>query len=305
MVALCVGREASAQKRVLYVNSYHQGYPWSDGEENEAARVFKDAGIELRILRLDTKRHPEETFLKAAGVKLAAEIKEDKPDIVIAADDNAVRLMAASQKDTVLPWIFCGVNWDSKRYGLPFKNTTGIVEVSLVVRVLETLKPFAKGTRIGFLTADSETERTEGGYYKKRLGLHLDREKYVTTLAAWKQEFQRMQSDVDILYVGNYAGIKDWNDGEAASFAAQYGKIPSGTAYDFMMPVAMLGMIKLPEEQGRWAAKQALAVLNGTAPNQIVVSENTDAKVYVNTTLSEKAGIVFDPRLMHRATLVK
>ncbi len=34
--------------------------------------------------------------------------------------------------------------------------------------------------------------------------------------------------------------------------------------YDFMMPYAMLGMTKIPEEQGIWAGKAALEIVKGS-----------------------------------------
>lgn len=48
--------ESFTGKRVLYVNSYHQGYPWSDGISDAIKQVLKPAGVELQIAYMDTKR---------------------------------------------------------------------------------------------------------------------------------------------------------------------------------------------------------------------------------------------------------
>jgi len=58
-------------KKVLYVNSYHKGYPWSDGIEKGIHNILADTAIELKTIYMDTKRNPEEEFIKQAalGVK--------------------------------------------------------------------------------------------------------------------------------------------------------------------------------------------------------------------------------------------
>ncbi len=304
-LAAAAPRAASAAGKVLFVNSYHQGYPWSDGEEAGAAQALAGSGVKLDFFRMDTKRHPEAKWQQEQAQKLRALIDSDKPDVVIAADDNATTVMVKYYKDVPQKWVFCGVNWDASSYGLPFKNTTGINEVALTERLLSSMKQYAKGDRIGFLTVDTETERIEGRWYKKQLGVKLAQERYVKTLAAWKQEFKKMQGEVDLLLLGNYAGINDWNEGEAAGWALEHGRVVSGGMYDFMMPYSMIGMTKLPEEQGIWAGKAALQIVKGADPSSIPVSANKQAGLFLNVKLASKAGIVFKPELVKAAQIIK
>jgi ABC-type uncharacterized transport system substrate-binding protein len=296
---------ASAAGRVLFVNSYHQGYPWSDGEETGAAQALAGSGVKLDFFRMDTKRHPEAKAQEEQAQKLKALIDAEKPDVVIAADDNATRVMVKHYKNSPQRWVFCGVNWDASTYGLPFSNTTGINEVALTERLMASLKTYAKGDRIGFLTVDTETERIEGSWYKKQLGMRLTQERYVKTLADWKKEFVKMQGEVDVLLLGNYAGINDWNEAEAAAWALEHSRIVSGGMYDFMMPYSMIGMTKLPEEQGVWAGKAALQIIKGASPSSIPVSANKQAGLFLNVKLASKAGIVFKPELVKTAQVMR
>ena len=297
--------QSLAGKRVLFVNSYHQGYPWSDGEEAGAAQALAGSGVKLDFYRMDTKRHDGEKFFKDESQKVKALVESSKPDVVVVADDNATKVMVQYFKNTAQPWVFCGVNWDASVYGLPYKNATGVNEVALTVQLLDTLKGYAKGGRIGFLTVDSETERTEGRYYKKQLKIQFAQEKYVKTLADWKDTFKRMQGEVDLLLLGNFAGINDWNEADAAAWALEYGRIPSGGMYDFMMPYTMIGMTKIAEEQGILSGKMVLAILKGASPASIPVAENKQAKLFVNVKLASKAGIVFKPELVRNAEVIK
>jgi ABC-type uncharacterized transport system substrate-binding protein len=309
LLAVASSSPAAAQslsgKKVLFVNSYHQGYEWSDGEEAGAATVLKASGVEMRVFRMDAKRHPEDKAVKEAGLKVKALIESYRPDVVIVADDIATQVMVHDYKNVSLPWVFCGVNWDASHYGLPFKNATGMVEVALLDKLLQNLKGYAKGTRLGFLSSDTETERTEQRAYHQQLKIPFAKEKLVKTFAEWKAAFRSMQGEVDALFLGNFAGINDWNEGEAAAWALAYGKIPSGAMYDFMMPYAMLGMTKIAEEQGIWSAKTALAILKGKSPAAIPIVTNKEAKLFVNVKLASKAGIVFKPELISNAQVIR
>jgi hypothetical protein len=149
-----------ADKKILFVNSYHEGYEWSDGVEAGFQEALADTGIELKFVRLDTKNNPEEAFGKNAGLAAKAEIEAYEPDVVIAVDDNAQKyLVVPYLKDTELPVIFAGVNWDATAYGYPARNVTGMIEVELPAQLVEHLKNYAEGERLGYLTVDSETER--------------------------------------------------------------------------------------------------------------------------------------------------
>ncbi len=295
-----------AGKKVLFINSYHEGYAWSDGEERGARVVLEPAGVKLQYLRMDVKRHQgDSAFAKAAGQKAKAEIEAFKPDVVILSDDPAVQeVLVPFYKSSTLPFVFCGVNWDATRYGLG-KNVTGMLEVSLVKELMAGLKEYAKGGRIGFLTVDSETERIEGPYYKKSLGLAFTSERYVKTAAEWKDAFQKMQGEVDMVLIGNFAGINDWNEADAAAFAMANSRIPSGSIYDFMMPYVMLGYTKISDEQGAFAGTAALEILKGAAPSSIPVAANKKAKILINPRLAAKAGIVFKPELVKVAEVTK
>jgi hypothetical protein len=115
LLLLCFSTLAAAGdlkgKKVLFIDSYHEGYEWSDGITKGVKQVLDGKGIELKIVRMDTKRNGGEEFKKQAGEKAKAAIEEFKPDVVIAADDNASKyIIVPFFKDSPLPFVFCGVN---------------------------------------------------------------------------------------------------------------------------------------------------------------------------------------------------
>ena len=158
-----------AGKKILFINSYHEGYAWSDGVEKGVHNVLDGTGIDLKFVRMDTKRNPDEAFAKKAGEQVKAEVDAFKPDLVIASDDNAQKyVIVPYYKGTNLPVVFAAVNWDASAYGYPTSNVTGMLEVELPGQLIEQLKAYAKGTRLAYLTVDSETERKVVDIYNQR-----------------------------------------------------------------------------------------------------------------------------------------
>lgn len=294
-----------AGKKVVYVNSYHEGYPWSDGIEAGLHEVFDGTGVELKIIRLDTKNNPDEAFGKAAGERAKAEIDAFQPDIVITSDDNAQKyLVVPFLKGTQAPVIFNGVNWDASAYGFPSSNVTGMIEVELPEQVVEQLKAYAQGERIGYLTVDTETERKVVDIYNQRFFAGKMQPYWVTTEDEFKTAFHAAQQEVDILFMGNNAGSDKWNEEAMKQFVLRNTTIPTGSINDWMAPYSLLTLAKSAEEQGIWSAQTALQILDGTPVTDIQVAENKKGEVIVNLELADKLGVVFAPSLLKNAQIL-
>jgi ABC-type uncharacterized transport system substrate-binding protein len=214
-------------------------------------------------------------------------------------------VLEAYYRDASLPFVFCGLNWDPKPYGLPYRNATGMVEVALTPQLIEKLKDYSKGKRVGFLTGENETERAEQRAYREQLKLEFASERFVKTFAEWKAAFQELQGQVDILLLGNFASVSGWSDAEAKAWAEANARIPTGGSYDFVMPYTMLGLVKVGSEQGVHAAKTALAILEGKPPSKLPVVTNKDGQIMLNVRLAAKAGVVFRPELLRNAVVLK
>jgi ABC-type uncharacterized transport system substrate-binding protein len=291
-----------AGKKILFVNSYHEGYEWSDGIETGLEEVLGDTGIELYYVRMDTKNNPEETFGQDAGVKAKSEIEAFKPDVIIAADDNAQKyLVVPYLKKTDTPVVFVGVNWDASAYGYPTDNVTGMIEVELPAQLVDHLKNYAEGERLGYLTVDSETERKVAQIYNERFFDGQMKEYWVKTYDEFKEQFVTAQEEVDILFVGNNAGIDRWDEAEIEAFMTENTKIPTGTINDWLAPYVLITLAKSPEEQGEWSAQAALSILDGTPVSEIPVVENKRGELILNLDIAEQLGVVFSPTLLRNA----
>lgn len=298
--------DAFLGKKIMYVDSYHEGYEWSDGITSGVRSVLDDTGIELRIIRMDTKRNPAEAFKAAGGEKARQEIEAFRPDVLIVSDDNAFKYIVQKfYMNAALPVVFCGLNWDASTYDAPYKNTTGMVEVSLTTRIIDHLRLYAKGDRLGYLSAETETEHKNLEWYKKLFGLNFTKEYFVKDMASWKKAFSALQQETDLVIFENNAGILDWDNAEAAAYAKEHSRVPVGTTNPWTMPESLLGITKVPEEQGIWSAKTALAILAGARPDTIPLVTNKQGRLIVNLTIAEELGIVVAPDVLKNAEIVR
>lgn len=308
-ISVCIGvmgivQHTYATKRVLYIDSYHEGYPWSDIITEGIKSVLDGENVILKIYRMDTKRNNSEAAKKKAALVAKEIISTFRPDVVIASDDNASKyLIVPYYKDSSIPFVFCGVNYSADDYGFPTANVTGMVEVPPMVKLVYCLKFYSRASKVGYLASDTFTERKQVSFLAREISEPVI-DRYVTTFSQWKSEFNRLQDVVDILIVGNNAVIKNWDMDEAKSYVLQNTRIPTGGILPWMTSVVFLSATIVPKEQGVYAAKTALKILNGASVSSISVQTNVEADIIINMKLSKKLGLKIPNSFRKRAAKI-
>ena len=293
--------------KCIYVSSYHQGYEWNDGIEKGLEKGLAGK-CELKKFYLDTKRNLKKEWAEWTSKEAYKVITEFKPDVVIAADDNASRYLAIPYlKNTDIPVVFCGLNWSMTEYGYPYKNSTGMIEIAPIKPLVKELKSLRAESRRGlFLSSDVISEHKDYSYFKKIFSdndIRLDAV-YVTGFKEWINEYRKAQQ-YDFVFVGNNAGINDWYKPEAIRIVHKYTRKVAVTTYKWMLPYVSLAFTRLPEEQGEWSAKTALRILDGEKPADIPIATNKKGKTYINLKMAEKLNIVLKPELLKNAETIR
>ncbi|MGE3537975.1 MAG: ABC transporter substrate-binding protein [Candidatus Tectimicrobiota bacterium] len=298
---------AAWASKCLFISSYHQGYAWSDGVER-GLRAVLEGQCELKQFELDAKRRKEIHDIQQQALRAKQLIETWQPDVVITADDDAAQyLIMPFFKDHALPFVFCGINWTVKEYGFPYTNTTGMIEVAPIEPLFEQARMLVPAhTRALYLGANTSTEvknleRTRE--VAERRGVHLEA-RLVDTLAAWLTEFRAAQH-YDFIILGSNSGINDWDDARARQGVSEASRRLSLTTHEWMMPFTMLGLTKVPEEQGEWAARAALQIVQGSAPSSIPIIPNRKWDIWVNTALTDTIGITLPKPLLAKAKKVQ
>ena len=180
---------ASSAVRCLYVSSYHAGYEWNDDIERGLESALQNRCV-IKKFYMDGKRHLDEVFAKTKALEAKRLVDSWKPDIIIAADDNASKyLIMPYFKNVAVPVVFCGINWTADAYGYPYHNATGMIEVGplepLHAEVLAVVKRARRGV---FLSANEITQNKEflmvQKFYQRR-GITVTH-KVVSSMTAWQ-----------------------------------------------------------------------------------------------------------------------
>jgi ABC-type uncharacterized transport system substrate-binding protein len=288
-------------RRVFHLDSYSKGYGISDDTAAGMRSVLRDKPVQVSTFYMDTKRHSGDAEIKDVVIRARAAIEAFQPHVIIASDDAAVKYVVVPHyKDGPTPVVFCGVNWSAEPYGLPTAHVTGMVEVVPVLEAIDLARKYYPNLRrLGVLSEDSLSERNNKALLEPKyraVGLEVT---YVMApdFATWKREFERLQGVVDVLYLPTLGAVKDWDNAQAVAFVEAHTRKPAIATDDFMTPYALLGLAKTQLEQGEWAARTALEILDGRRPADIPVVRNRRRIAYVNTRLAALLRFVPGPEL--------
>lgn len=277
----------------VYISSYHTGYDWSDGIESSLRKVL---GGHCSIIQfdMDTKRNRGESFIRQKAREAKELIENSEPDVVITSDDNAAKFVIQKYfKDSAIPFVFCGVNWTAKEYGFPYKNVTGIIEVTPVEDIFELAVRISKGKRGVFIGDNTLSEHKDFAHfvkYAEKNKIELEKA-LVSTIDEWKEQYLKAQETRDFIILGHNSAIKGWDEEGVKKFQADKSTKLVLTTYQWMVPFSMIGLVIKPEEQGRWAGEAAVGILQGFPIEKISIIANRRWSSWMNPTLLGHADI--------------
>ena len=133
--------DASTGPTVLYFNSYHHGYAWSDritdGIRETLAAEMPEA--ELHIEYLDTKRRGSLQDFKRLRQYCFAKFAGFRPDLIMVSDNNGLDFLLDIRKELFpgIPVVFCCINFFSPAMLAGYSGVTGIREVLSVEATVE------------------------------------------------------------------------------------------------------------------------------------------------------------------------
>jgi len=277
---------AKEEQKCLYINSYHQGFSWSDKIEKSLKNVLKNT-CEIVQINMDTKRNKNEEYIKKKAIEVRDLIYKVKPDIVIASDDNASKFVIEPYfKDSEIPFIFCGINWTAKEYGFPYKNVTGMIEVIPINELYSLAKNLTTGKKALFIGDDTLTDKKDLSHFIKLSSRHNIKleSALVNTANEWMQAYKKGQ-DYDFIILGHNSAVKNWDDKKIIEYIENNSNKLVLTTYNWMMPYSMLGLTIKAQEQGIWAGNAAKAVLEGFALSDINITVNKTWESTINEKL--------------------
>ncbi len=138
-------------RRILLLNSYHQGYPWSDrlvpAVKKKISADF--SSYEVYVEYMDSKRKFNSRTMELIKKMLREKYQNVKVDVIITSDDNALSFMRKYHDELFpgVPVVFCGINDFKQALTAPREIYTGLIEtidtkpnIELILRLCPNAK---------------------------------------------------------------------------------------------------------------------------------------------------------------------
>jgi hypothetical protein len=150
------------ERKILILNSYHHGYPWSDNVTRGLEDVFNRAPFPIETFTrfMDTRRITRLAYLDTFKELLRVAYADVKFDLVVVSDNDAFEF-TNKHRDTLFPGVpvvFCGINdyHDAMLGGRC--DITGVIENIDYGATIETALALRPGaTRVVIVTDGTKT----------------------------------------------------------------------------------------------------------------------------------------------------
>ncbi|MBS0347859.1 MAG: PAS domain-containing protein [Proteobacteria bacterium] len=278
---------------VLYLNSYHPGYAWSDAIEEGIRKELSDdtRQVELSVEYLDARRFPDAARMGILADAMAIKYRGYRHDLLIVSDNDAFEFAIRHRERLFpgLPIVFCGYNHFRPDALKGIGNITGVnEEIDIGASVELALKVHPATRQLVFIlsTGDpssarsaSEAETSILPRYRARFQVSVLKDASMQTI---RERLQSLPPDALVFLAGQ---TSDRGEGRALTpvengrLVAAASPVPVYSFWDFHLGTGVLGGHVLNGlDQGREAARLARQVLDGRKASDIPVTMNSPAR---------------------------
>lgn len=273
---------ARSPQRVLLLNSYHHGFEWSDDVTRGVRSGLRhSSGVELLVEYMDRRRDESQAGLEALDRLYLTKYEHAQPDLIIAADDAAVRFVI-SRRDRLFPGVpvvFCGVNEHRGTSAYVSKSPeqrpwlTGVLELVDVEATVNLALRLHPGTRNIVLVGEGDAAGYERNLALTHSGLSVRRilTQHVS-LATIQRQLASLSKDSIILFTpfSRDSLGRQLTLAESTRFVVESSPVP---VYGLSKNSLGFGIVggKMSDGfvQGHIAGEMATSVLGGASPGAL------------------------------------
>jgi len=274
---------ATPSTGVLILNSYHQGYSWTDGEVAGISRTIgsAQASTRLSVEYLDSRRFPTQQNLDQVEELLTLRYGAEKPGILIVTDNPALEF-ALDHRSTLfagVPIVFCGVNDYQPNILRGMKNITGVAEeIDPASTIALALRFHARATGVFVITDFTETGLAIRRTVQEVLPDFQDRANFTFSPDATLQELldkvavlPRATIILAAPFTSDKVGV--FTDiPEFTALLAAHTKLPIYGIYEEGLRQGIVGgVLTSPNLEGEKAGQLAVRILAGESADEIPV----------------------------------
>jgi len=283
-----------SEKSVVYLNSYHAGYDWSDKEFNAFKIQLSDDPIKIHHFYMNTKYIRDPADIAAIVKKALKYIDKHQPDILVAADDNASKYIVEPHfKNSDIPVVYLGINLDAAAYGYPYKNSTGMVELEGLKNLIDVIRQYTQYNKVTMIFTQTTTSLKKYQHYRQQIA-NLNGV-VVKSLAEFKAAVKALQGSHQLLALDTLNGMDNYDPELIKSFlASQHGQ-PVISVSNSSQDMAHFGYIKVPDEHGIWAGEAVQKILSGVKVSDIPPTNNSHYQVFINQEFAKQCQVIIPP----------
>ena len=288
-------------KRVLVLNSYAEGYYWTDRIMDGIHSVMDEQyDVELFINNMDTKRVSDNDYYLQLRELYRHKYRSQKIDAIISTDDNAFNFLLKYRDELFpnVPVFFNGVNTYHPSDIEDHKLFTGIAETYDAAGTIELMLRLHPKTKEIVVVSDATTSGMKDiGIIKNVAHLFEDQItfKYLTNFG--KEQLSTILNDLPndalvlwTVYVRTPEG-ESMSVRESVALGTSSSKVPTYSLGDSVGFGVVGGKITNPTYQGEVAAQMALNYLNGELIENMPVVSNPPLEYRFDFNAMQRFGI--------------
>lgn len=289
------------RKQVLYINSYHMGYKFSDDITRAITTTFQEQGnIDLRIEYLDTKRIDNQEYLDKVYHLFQNKYKDAKIDLVMSSDDAALNFLFkyANTLFPDIPVVFTGANYFDETRLQGFERFTGISEEADIAGTLDLA--LGLHPEVNTIVVVNDTTVTGQRVHDNIVELFpkYPQVKFEfledVTMDEIRQRVGGLSENSLVLltlFFRDQAGVFYEYD-QFTPLIAESSTVPVYGTWDFSLGYGIVGgKLTSGYTEGERAAQLALRILNGEDPRTTGVERQVKSQYMFDYTVLEKWGI--------------
>ncbi len=281
--------EDAPRRQVLYINSYHLGYKFSDDITRGIEVVLKVPGqnIDLLVEYMDTKRLDSAEYLEELYQLYKTKYGARQPDLIISSDDAALNFLFkyANELFPDVPIVFCGANYFDVARLSGFDQFTGVSEMADAQGTLDLALRLHPQTRRIYVVNDMTV--TGQRVHERLAALEANYPDVTFTyledvaMDDLRQQLRALSSDslvlLTIFFRDNQGGFFEYD--VFTPLISESSAVPVYGLWDFSLGYGIVGgKLTSGATEGQRAAQLALRILNGESPQDIPVIQEPEAR---------------------------
>jgi len=305
---------ALEKKNVLVLNSYHQGFKWTDDMTRGILTSLDPvrAGTRIYLEYMNTKWVYGASYFKELSRLLLIKYAKTPINLVICTDNDALEFLLDYRDEIFgkIPVVFCGANYFKAEDLQGKPHYTGVSETADLMDSIDVALRLHPGTKHIFVINDNNTPgRKVNDELKKLLPRYQEKVHFTfeksNKLDEIVADVSKLSDDTLIFYTFFYGdpATGHYENSESISLIAEHAPVPIYGAWDFNLGFGMVGgKLTSGYDQGVVAGKIGLRILEGERAELIPVVYRNPARYMFDYRQLKRFGI--DRRLLPKDSTV-